>query len=263
MLHPRRWQREVLAECAHFGIHPKQCASVLSERLIQRMEREFAECDKIVVPSTAARQSFEGLRDAGKATVVWPGVNHDFFTPPPDSRRPPLFRVCYVGRLELAKGLGYLLQSWHKLALPDAELVLIGEYRTELKSLLERYDGANVRLTNILSPQEVAQWYRESSLFVFPSVNEGFGMVLLEAMASGLTVIASEKTGADDCVTHGHDGFIVPARNVDALAETILWCYQHPDDAQSIGKAARATIEAQFTLAHYDRRIISLYRSVS
>jgi starch synthase len=263
MLHPRRWQREVLAECAHFGINPNHCASVLPERLIQRMEREYAECDKIVVPSAAARQSFEGLRDGGKAVVVWPGVNHDFFTPAPDSRRPRPFRVCYVGRLELAKGLGYLLQSWHKLALPGAELVLIGEYRTEVQSLLERYAGANVRLTKMLSPQEVARWYRESSLFVFPSVNEGFGMVLLEAMASGLTVIASERTGADDCVTHGQDGFIVPARNIDALAEAILGCYQHPDDAKSIGRAARAKVEAQFTLAHYDRRIMSLYRSVS
>jgi glycosyltransferase involved in cell wall biosynthesis len=262
MLHPRHWQREVLAECERFNVRPRDCPSVLPERLILRMEREFAECDKIAVPSSVACRSFEDSPYAGKAVVVRPGIDHHFFTPPPDSRRPSLFRVCYVGRLELAKGLGYLLQAWKKLALPDVQLVLIGEYRTESKSLLARFAGANVRLTNVVSPQEVARWYRESSVFVFPSVNEGFGMVLLEAMASGLAVIATERTGADDCVIHGKDGFIVPARNVDALADAILWCYRHPEETRSIGKAARAKVAAQFTLAHYNRRIIHLYQSM-
>jgi starch synthase len=262
MLHPRSWQREVLAECERFGVSPRECPSVLPERLMQRMEREFAECDKIVVPSSAARRSFEDSPHAAKVVVVSPGIDHHFFAPPPNPHRPPLFRVCYVGRLELAKGLAYLLQAWNKLALPDAELVLIGERRVELHSLLDRFATANVRLMNVLSPLEVAQWYRESSVFVFPSVNEGLAMVLLEAMASGLAVIASEGAGAADCVTHGKDGFVVPSRNVDALADAILWCYQHPDLARSISRAARAKVEAQFTLAHYNRRIINLYHSM-
>jgi starch synthase len=264
MLHPRSWQRQVLRECDRFGVNPRDCASVLPERLMQRMEREFTECDKIVVPSSAARRSFESFSYVSKAVVVAPGVDHQFFTPSTftDSLQSSLFRVCYVGRVELAKGMGYLLQAWKSLNLPNAELVLIGECRSEMKHILEKHACSNVRLTGVLSSQEVASWYRDSSLLVFPSVNEGFGMVLLEAMASGLPVIACHGTGADDCVTHGQDGFVVPARNVAALEESLLWFHRHRDDARSIGKAARAKVEIQFTLAHYNQRIIDLYQSL-
>jgi hypothetical protein len=63
-------------------------------------------------------------------------------------------------------------------------------------------------------------------------------------------------------VTHGKDGFIFPARNPEALAELLLRCHRQPHQAKSIGKNARAKIEAEFTLAHYNRRIIDLYKSV-
>jgi len=105
--------------------------------------------------------------------------------------------------------------------------------------------------------------YRESDLFVFPSVNEGLAQVLLEAMASGLPVVASDLSGADDCITHGKEGFVVPARDVDRIAEAIVWCYQHRDETRAMGRAARARIESQFTLDHYNQRMIALYRRLA
>jgi glycosyltransferase involved in cell wall biosynthesis len=59
-------------------------------------------------------------------------------------------------------------------------------------------------------------------------VSEGLGLVLLEAMACGLPVIAAEHTDAEECVSTEREGLIVPPRNVDALAEAILWCYKNP-----------------------------------
>jgi glycosyltransferase involved in cell wall biosynthesis len=128
---------------------------------------------------------------------------------------------------------------------------------------VKHHADASIRLLGALPSSEMAEWYRRSSLFVLPSPNEGFGMVLLEAMASGLPVIASDKSGAQDCVAEGRDGFVVAARNVDALAERILWCYQRRDETRAMGRAARMKIEQQFTLAHYAERQISLYRQVS
>jgi starch synthase len=105
--------------------------------------------------------------------------------------------------------------------------------------------------------------YQEPDLFVFPSVNEGFAQVLLEAMACGLPVVATELSGAKDCVTDGEEGFVVAARDVDRLAEKILWCYQHRDETRAMGKAARAKIESQFALDHYNQRMIALYNQLA
>jgi glycosyltransferase involved in cell wall biosynthesis len=82
-------------------------------------------------------------------------------------------------------------------------------------------------------------------------------------MASGLAVVATDQTGANDCMTDDKEGRIVPARDVDALAEAILWCYQHHEETRAMGKAARERIDCQFTLEHYNQRVIALYRSLA
>lgn len=261
-LHARVWQREVLNECANFGISPRKCGSSLPNSLIQRSEREYEVCDRILVLSSLARRSFEEFGCAHKAVVILPGVDHLFFTPPIEKAPPRVFRACFVGRVELAKGVGYLLAAWKRLALPNSELILIGQFYAETQPVLEAYGAASVKLVGKLPSREVAKIYAESSLLVLPSVHEGFGLVLLEAMASGLPVVATDKTGATECVTTGVDGFVVPARNVDALAEAILWCYQHPDRLIAMGKSARTKVEQRFTLSHYEERLIAFYQSL-
>jgi starch synthase len=196
--------------------------------------------------------------------VVPTGVDTEFFRPrartTKEQRR--VFRACFVGRVELAKGVGYLLQAWKRLSLANAELVLVGEVKPEMNSLLREYADASVRVTGILTPQELVKQYQESDMFVFPSVNEGLAQVLLEAMASGLAIVASDYSGADDCVSEGKEGFIVPVRDLDRLTEAILWCYRHPEETRAMGLAARARIESEFTLEHYNQRQIALYRAM-
>lgn len=263
VMHPRDWQRAVLAECDAFGIRPRDCRAILPSPLIRRMEREFEACDYIVVPSGVAQRSFQTFGYGGKTIIVHQGVDHRFFTPPssPLPRQP--FRVCYAGRVELAKGVPYLLEAWQRLGLPGAELLLIGEVAAEMQNLLRRYALPNVRLAGLLPPAQVAEWYRRSHLFVFPSVNEGLARVLLEAMASGLPVVATDLSGAEDCIASAVDGTIVPARNASALAEAILWHYTNAGASEGMGRAARAKIERYLTVAHYVERMIAVYCSIA
>jgi glycosyltransferase involved in cell wall biosynthesis len=261
-LHLQHWQDEVMVERNHFGIDPRICGSVLPTSLIRRVQREYEMCDSIIVLSSVAKRSFEQFGYANKTIVVSPGVDHLFFRPTAKPSARTLFRVCYVGRVEVAKGIGYLLDAWKRLALAGAELLLIGEIQPEGKALLGKYLSNNVKLLGWLPPQELAEHYRQSSILVLPSVNEGMGLVLLEAMACGLPVIASDRTGAPDCVADGKEGFVIPARDVEALTETILWCYRHPDAIMAMGSAARARVEREFTLSHYEDRQIALYRSL-
>ena len=256
--HPLHWQREVLAECARFGLNSRDCDVVLPEVLARRMQREYELCDAIVVPSTIVRRGFAQFSCGHKAGVVLPGVDHEFFTPAHD--RPRVFRVVYVGRVELAKGVPYLLAAWHRLRPENAELVLLGAVRQEMQAMLRHYASNSIKILGFLSPSEVGIQYRNASVFVLPSVNDAFGVVMLEAMASGLPIIATDRTGADDCVADGKTGFIVPARNVDALADALLWCYRHQDEACSMGWGGRDAVLRKFTLDHYEQRQIALYR---
>lgn len=260
--HPQHWKEAEVEEGRRFGVNIRDGSGDLTETVMQRREQEFQLCDRIVVPSTVARQSFAEMGYGEKTSVVPVGVDAELFVP--RSADPPsAFRVCYVGRVELAKGLGDLLRAWKRLALPRAELLLVGAVKPQMKSLLETYGDSSVRLTGFLSPQDVAQRYRESSAFVLPSPNEGFGLVLLEAMASGLPSIGTDMTGAVDCIQNGKDGMIVPARNADALANAILWCYRHPDESRAMGQAARVKVESEFTLEHYNQRVMAFYRSLA
>lgn len=260
--HPRHWKKVEMNERMRLGLTGRISRGNLTETLLRRMDREFEECDWIVVPSAVARQSFAEYGLLEKTIVLPTGVDADFFSPASLNATQPMFRVCYVGRVELAKGIGYLLEAWKRLRLPNAELVLVGQINPDAKSLLKNGGSDGVRLTGFLSGREVAEWYRQSHLFVQPSPNEGLAQVLLEAMASGLPVVASDKTGAADCMVNGTEGLIVPARNVDALAEAMLWCYQHREQSLEMGRAARRRIERQFTLEHYNQRVIELYRAL-
>ncbi len=258
--HPLRRQGEVLAECHRFGIQPRDCDAVLPNALVRRIQREYERCDLIIVQSHGARQGLEEFAYGRKARVIWAGVDHEFFSP---AQRPPeRFRVLYVGRVELAKGVPYLLEAWCRLQLRNAELVLVGEVRPEMSAILRRYASPSIKFPGFVPRAAVRDLYRQSSLLVMPSVNEGLAAVILEAMSSGVPVLATNLSGAEDCITDRKSGFIVPARNVDALSELIEWCYQHRDEARLMGTIGRAAVLSNFKLEDYEQRLVALYDSL-
>lgn len=260
-MHPSDWKQAVLEECETFGVRPGDCRAILPDPLMKRMEREFELADAILVPSQFARSSFVRAGYAERTIVVNAGVDHRFFTPPSKALPRNIFRVCFAGRVELPKGIPYLLQAWNKLGLAQAELVVIGGVAPEIHRFIKQWAIPNVRFLGLLPRSELAEWYRISHLFAFPSVNEGLARVLFEAMSSGLPVVATERSGAEDCITPGIEGNIVPARNVEALAEAILWHYKNPEASAAMGGAARSRIERQFMLPHYVERVIGVYRA--
>ena len=262
MMHPRRWQEEVLQECDRFGVHQRDCGTLLPLPLIQRLEREFRLTDRVVVPSSTAHDSFQ---DEGvlNVDVILPGVDEKLFRPADPGQRSNNFRVCYTGRVELAKGVIYLLKAWKRLHLRDAELLLLGEVRPELEQALREYADPSIIYAGFLPREQVAKLLRTSSLFVFPSLHEGLALAILEAMASGLPVVATEVSGARDCITEGINGFLVPPRHEDEMADRIMWAHQNRDTLACMGMSARAEVEKMFTLRHYEGRMIEYYRSLA
>jgi len=110
---------------------------------------------------------------------------------------------------------------------------------------------------------EVAEHYRQADAFVFPSLCDGFGIVMLEAMACGLPVVATPNCGGPDLIEEGRSGFVVPIRDVQALADRITWLIAHRRDLPEMGAAGRARVAAQFTLEQYGAHLSDTYRRLA
>jgi len=97
--------------------------------------------------------------------------------------------------------------------------------------------------------------YQEADIFVLPSVDDGFGMVVAEAMAAGLPVIVTENVGAADHIEDGVEGFVVPIRNPEALAAKIKFFYDNLDEVKKMSLASLKKSRFFFPEAYVERMI--------
>ncbi len=265
MLHVNVWRQLIPEECRTFDIRPSACYSCVSSAMARRMQSEYEESDFIILPSTAAVRSFvEAGEPEAKLLCALPGVDTRLFTPASGSvLEERLFRVLFAGRLELVKGVPYLLSAWNLARLPASELWLVGTMLPEMRPILSRSSPPSVRVLPCVPRSGLAAIYRSADVLVLPSVNEGFGLVLLEAMACGLPVIATVNSGAPDCVVEGRNGFVVPIRDPESIAARLRWLHEHRQECRMMGREARRRVEDQFTSAHYTARLMSCYRQVA
>jgi glycosyltransferase involved in cell wall biosynthesis len=149
-------------------------------------------------------------------------------------------RIVYVGRLDVRKGIPYLLDAWRSLRPGKlAELHLYGLMLLP-KRLLDQ-TGESVVLHGSVDRATLFEAYREASVMVLPTLCDGLGIVALHALAHGLPVITTPNAGAAMHIEPGKNGFLVPPRNSQALAEALEWCLQHPDELLAMRRYALAT----------------------
>jgi alpha-maltose-1-phosphate synthase len=190
------------------------------------------------------------------------GIDTRFFTAP-STPRPGRFRLAFVGRLELLKGLHYLLQAWSSLGLKEASLTLVGPVLPEIQPLLATATSTgSVEVLGQLSRERVRSVLHESHAVVFPSICDAFGLVMLEAMASGRPVVATSRSAGPDVISDGVDGFVVPPKDVKSLAERIEWLYLHREECDRMGRHARAKIESRYDLSAYGDRLVEAYTEI-
>ena len=178
-------------------------------------------------------------------TVIPYGVDLDHFHPAPT--RPPAsgtLQLLFVGRINQRKGVKYLLEALKQFRPSDVQLTVCGRVVDSLA--LFRASGIDVNVRPSVSAEELVHAYQRADLFVLPSVAEGFAQVLLEALACGLPILSTTHTAAPDLITEGKEGFIVPPRRPDLLAERIAWCLDNRPALEAMRERARSTAE-QFT----------------
>jgi glycosyltransferase involved in cell wall biosynthesis len=217
-----------------------------------RKDDELSLADEVVVATTFTKATLRDHPGFGAPIHVLPygAPSADTGDPrPPYAAAGQPLRVLYVGSLGQRKGLSYLFEA-AQLCGRSIELSLIGIKPAEPCAALDRALAAH-RWTPSLPHAEVLAQMRRSDVLVFPSLFEGFGLVILEAMAQGVPVITTPHTAGPDIIADGVDGFIVPIRDPAAIAQRLVQLYDDRDHLATMGAAARAKA-AQFTWAAYE-----------
>jgi len=176
--------------------------------------------------------------------------------------------ILFVGRLEKRKGFRYLIRAFPYVveAIPDARLLVVGAYGKEDKEPFLRYARihhlSSVRFIGRVSPEELPRYYKTCDVFCAPSTGfESFGIVLLEAMAAGKPIVATDIPGYRSVLTHGQEGLLVEPENEHALAEAIVGLLQNPAEGQGMSQRGRRTA-ARYNWPIIARQILDLYEGL-
>ncbi|MBX3097618.1 MAG: glycosyltransferase family 4 protein [Fimbriimonadaceae bacterium] len=213
----------------------------IDPRVIERELAEYEEAHAVLVPSEFARRSFvqQGV-SAAKVIKIPYGVDlHDFY--PGGDRADGPFRILFVGGVTLQKGIPYLLEAVSRLQ-GNIEVAIVGDTSLMPRHVLRQFDMDKVLWVGKQSKSEVREWMQRSHVLVLPSVQDGFGLVMAEAMACGCAVVASHNTGVHDIVDEGVEGFAVPVGDAVALADRIQALVDDPALTRRMSEAAIARV---------------------
>ena len=222
-------------------------------RQVRRCGREVREAEYILAPSDYVRTSVIEAGAAAERVFLLPyGADTDMFGREAEPPTPP-FRILFAGHIGLRKGVIYLLEAVRRLNLPDIELVLLGRIEGN-GDWLAPWRDIFVHRAHLPHPQ-IPAVFAAAHVYVYPSLHEGSTVSIYEAMASGLPVVTTPNAGS--VVRDGTDGYVVPIRDVDALAQRIETLYRDGDLRRKMGASARRQA-LEHTWDAYARRLSSL-----
>ncbi len=231
------------------------------------------DADRVI---TVSKETMKYVRrlgaDKSKTSVIYNGVDIDRFHPrnKGESRKKlglPKNRkiILSVRRLVYKNGLDTLIESASLVARdhPDTLIVVVGKGPSR-KLMEDRIKELgiedNIKLTGFVPDRLLPVYYDAADYFVLPSASgEGLPLVLLEAMACGLPVVATTVGGTPEIIMHMKNGVLVPARNPEAMAETISKLLSEERLGPAIGEEARRIVEERFTWEENFRQLQSIY----
>jgi glycosyltransferase involved in cell wall biosynthesis len=193
---------------------------------------------------------------AAKVSVVPYGVDLDWFTPArgPRPRTGPL-RVLFVGTINQRKGIRYLVDAVERLNTSQVQLVVCGRVVDDLSVLRSSRVAIEIRAN--VSAEELREQYRAADVFVLPSLAEGFGHVLLEALACGTPVITTTHSAGPDLIRDGLEGIVIRPADSAALVAPLQWCLDSRGELRAMRPLARERAET-FTWAAFRSRVATV-----
>jgi glycosyltransferase involved in cell wall biosynthesis len=221
---------------------------------IALFKEEAMEADLMLAASPFVRDGLIELGIAPSAISTVPyGLERNFFE---EKSKPQQGRVLYVGNVGYLKGVHYLAEAARLLSHRGfrGEVRVVGSYD---RRLIGKSEFAGPTYAGAMARDEVKKEFLTADVFVFPTLSDGFGIVLLEAMAAGLPVISTGNCGA--VVRNGENGFVVSTRNGREIADRIEQITADRNLRERLSRGAIATA-ATFSLTQYKERLVSAIR---
>ena len=256
-----RYQDRILhEEYKKFGIRFS-----IDPRTVEKELKEYDEADFISIPSIFAKKSFLEYGVPKRKLILNNYGTSAIFQPVQSDEKKSVFRVVYLGSLTIQKGMIYLFQALQQLKIsPDKlEAWFIGKVDDEIKSTVEKYARPNWKFFGHLNHYDLPGYLSQCDVGVMPSVQDGFGMVVPQMMGCGLPVIASTNTAGEDVIEEGKNGFIVPIRDPESIAEKLQLLYDNPEKLAEMSAAAAADIKQRaLSWDDYGERYAGFLRSL-
>ena len=228
----------------------------LHRRIVATKDAEIATADHIVTVSPIARQTYV---DAGVAEdrvhSVLLGADLGLFTPPREERSAEgPFQLVFAGARIRRKAFDLLMRAFEEVYRhqPETRLVLAGP-GGDAESALPRVGHPGIEILGSVDQQELAEVFRRSHCLVLPSRNDSYGMVVAEALASGLPVVVSEMVGSKELVRPEETGWILPVDDLEALTRRLRSCVDQRARLVEMGPACRAMAETASWHAYHQR----------
>lgn len=242
--------------------------------LLNRLQRNLCtKSQKVIAVSRFSAASI--IKEHGisseKVTVVPNGVDQEVFRPGIQGaemrERWGIFServLLFTGRLDYSKGLRYLMEAFNRIIqkVPDVKLVIVGEgiLKNQLLQFAKRRKLQDcVKFTGRLDAESLPKAYAAADIVVCPSLMEGFGLSLLEAMAVGKPCVAAASGGIMEVVANGEDGLLVPPADSTALQRAIEVLLSDYDLCRRLSAAARRKVEISYTLERMVERTLAVY----
>jgi len=233
------------------------------------LKKWFRKLDGRIAVSEPAME-FVSKLFPGHYDIIPNGVDVEHFSPevaPIDEFCDGKVNILFTGRLEKRKGLNYLLEAYRRVKqeIPNCRLIVVGpgtRLRGKYEKKVSRNDLKDVVFAGYVSYDELSRYYKTADIFCAPATGwESFGIVLLEAMATGKPVIASNIEGYASVVTHGVDGLLVPPKDEEMLAQALVSLIKDESSRQQMG--VRGRLKAQdYGWENIAQRVLDYYIQV-
>ncbi len=211
------------------------------------LEQYFRRIDGLIAVSEVARDCVTRYFPIGEYRIIPNGIDTERFRPDIpiiEELKQYSPKILFVGRFEPRKGLKYLLMAFPLIAkeFPEAKLVIVGEGFLEhyYRRYIEDHIKNNVIFVGFVKPEELPRYYASCDIYCSPATGaESFGIVLLEAMASGKPVVASDIPGYRTILDDGAEGMVFEPMNHEALARKVICLLKQPELMKKFGRAGR------------------------